>query len=358
MKVLQLIDSLHAGGAERVAVNFANALVSKIDESFICATREEGILKDSINKEVHYLYLNKKGTIDISAFRRLNKYIKLNNIDIIHAHSSSFFLASIIKIINKKIKIIWHDHYGNSEYLKNRKSNMLKYSSKYFSHVFCVNSKLEAWAKSYLKTSNISYLPNFAIKNDSKPVTNLFGENGKRIVCLANLRPQKDHFTLVNAFGDVVKNFPDWTLHCVGKDFKDDYSYNLKERITTLNLSNNVYLYGSKPDVSNILSQCEIGVLSSKSEGLPIALLEYGLANLAVVATRVGECAKVIETDAFGILINPKNTEELKNTILVLINDKNKRSQIASNFNKKVETQYSYHAIIDRVLTVYYRELN
>ena len=358
MKVLQLIDSLHAGGAERVAVNFANALVSKIDGSFICVTREEGILKNSIDKEVIYLFLNKKRTIDFGAIKRLNRFIKSNNIDIIHAHSSSFFLASIIKVINNKIKIVWHDHYGNSEYLKYRKSNILKFTSKYFSYVFCVNKNLEAWAKSYLKVSNLSYLPNFAIKSDIKPVTDLFGENGKRIICLANLRPQKDHITLVNAFSEVVENYPDWTLHCVGKDFKDEYSLNLKERIKSLNLSNNVYLYDSKPDVSNILSQCEIGVLSSKSEGLPIALLEYGLSNLAVVATRVGECATVIENDEFGVLINPENVEELKNAIQVLINDTNTRSQLANNFNNKIETQYSYHAIIERVLVVYNSILN
>ncbi len=38
MKVLQLIDSLHAGGAERVAVNYANALASRVEKSFLCAT--------------------------------------------------------------------------------------------------------------------------------------------------------------------------------------------------------------------------------------------------------------------------------------------------------------------------------
>lgn len=353
MRVLQLIDSLHAGGAERVAVNFANLLTDEIDASFICSTREEGILKSSINKNVNYLFLDKKITLDIAAIKKLNRYVKTNKIDIVHAHSSSFFLASIIKLLNKNLKIVWHDHYGNSEFLNKRKSGILKFCSKYFSHVFCVNKNLVDWAKQYLKTSDISYLPNFAVKNEINAETELLGLDGKRIVCLANLRPQKDHFTLLKAFHEVVKKHPDWTLHCIGKDFEDDYSNSVKKMIKSLKLSNNVYLYGSKPDVSNILKQCDIGVLSSRSEGLPIALLEYGLNGLAVIATKVGECPSVIETKENGILINPENVDELKNALYLLIENDNTRYGISQNFGKKVEEEYSANTIMSKIINIY-----
>lgn len=42
MKVLQLIDSLSVGGAERVAVNLANGLAEAGVQSYLCATRQEG----------------------------------------------------------------------------------------------------------------------------------------------------------------------------------------------------------------------------------------------------------------------------------------------------------------------------
>ena len=353
MRVLQLIDSLHAGGAERVAVNFANLLAEHIDESFICSTREEGILKRSINKNVKYLFLNKKSTLDFAAIIKLKKYVKSNNIDIIHAHSSSFFLATLIKFISKDVKVVWHDHYGNSEFLMDRKSNVLKFCSKYFSYIFCVNKNLETWANQYLNTNQISYLPNFAIKNNLKPETKLSGVTGKKVICLANLRPQKDHVTLINSFSEVLKVYPEWSLHCVGKDFNDEYSDSLKKIIKSYNIVNNVYLYGSRPDISNILEQCEIGVLASKSEGLPIALLEYGQHELAVIATKVGECENVIETEENGILINPMNEKELTDGLLLLIQDENKRNKISYNFKRKVEAQYSANAIVLKLVSKY-----
>lgn len=60
MRVVQIIDSLHPGGSERIAVSMANGLAGKVEVSHICVTREEGILKETICKKVQYLYLNKK----------------------------------------------------------------------------------------------------------------------------------------------------------------------------------------------------------------------------------------------------------------------------------------------------------
>ena len=353
MRVLQLIDSLDAGGAERVAVNIANALSDQTEGSFLCTTRKEGLLKESLSQNVGYLFLNKTKTIDLGAIKKLRNFIKKNSVNIIHAHSSSFFLATIIKVLNPKIIIIWHDHYGNSEFLENRKFGALKWCSKYFSHVFSVNKPLQKWAKNVLKFKNSSYLPNFAVANKTLSVTSVKGIYGKRIVCLANLRPQKDHITLLLAFKEVLKTFPDWTLHCVGKDFNDVYSKLIKEKIEEFKLYNSVYLYGSKPDVFNILSQCDVGVLSSKSEGLPLALLEYGFAKLPVVSTNVGECVNVISNAKNGFLVEASSVPELANALKYLIKNKDLRHTFAKVFNKHVEKCYSKNAQIETIIKVY-----
>lgn len=353
MRVLQLIDSLETGGAERVAVNLANVLSTEIEQSFLCATRKEGLLGESLSGDVKYLFLNKQKTIDFKAIKRLGAFVKTNNIDIIHAHSTSFFLATIVKIFNKKTSIIWHDHYGNSEFLESRKNGILKICSKYFSHIFSVNRNLENWAKRKLKVRSVSYLPNFATTDKSLSITKLNGVSEKRIVCLANLRPQKDHFTLIEAFKSVNNLYPDWTLHCVGKDFDDEYSEKVKSKVKTLNLSKSVFFYGSKPDVYNILSQCEIGVLSSKSEGLPIALLEYGLAGLAVIATNVGECNNVVKDKVNGFLISSLDYEMLSNGLIKYIDNKKLRSEYSKYYKNYIQEHFSEKSQLEKIIKIY-----
>ena len=60
MRIIQLIDSLEAGGAERMAVSYANALAQEIEFSALVATRKEGPLLNQIESNVPYLFLNKK----------------------------------------------------------------------------------------------------------------------------------------------------------------------------------------------------------------------------------------------------------------------------------------------------------
>ncbi|MBU3822723.1 glycosyltransferase [Flavobacteriaceae bacterium XHP0103] len=353
MKVLQLIDSLHAGGAERVAINNANALCNRIDASYLCATREEGVLKDSLSQQVGYLFLNKKAALDFKAIYKLHKFVRKNVINIVHAHSSSFFVGTLLKLLNPKLVLIWHDHYGKSEFLDTRPKLFLKFCSRFFNHVFCVNTKLEAWNKKQLKTKSISYLSNFAVLIHKEKITKLKGKEGKRIVCLANLREQKDHITLIKAFEKVLKSTSGWTLHLVGKDFNDAYSKKVKAFIKQQYLEASVFLYGSCPDTLNILNQASIGVLSSKSEGLPLALLEYGLAGLPVVATKVGDCSKVISTAEEGMLVAPERDDLLAKSLIDLIGKTDLRIVMGQRLKSKVVNSFSEASVVEALITVY-----
>lgn len=358
MRVLQLIDSLNIGGAERIAVNFANALVSEIDRSYLCVTRQEGDLKTFLYSDVNYLFLEKKKTVDLKAFKKLKKFVKHEKIDIIHAHSSSYFTAYIIKKMYPKVKVIWHNHFGNSHALKGIDYKILKLCSLKFSHIYCVNEILVDWAKELLNTKSVSFLLNFTELDNNAPLTFLHGNEGKRIVCLANFRSIKGHEILLKAFKIVSNKNNDWSLHCVGKNFEDEYYKNILGLVSELELKQRVYLYNSKTDVANILSQAEIGVLSSKSEGLPLALLEYGLSSLAVVCTNVGYCSTIIANGSSGVLVEKEDALQLANAILDLIQSNELRNRYSENLNKSVVQNFGKTSVVEKMITDYKAIIN
>jgi len=351
MRIVQIIDSLEAGGAERMAVNYANALSKKIEFSGLIASRKEGLLSNQIDQKVTYLFLKKRRRIDFRAIFRLRKYLKSNKIDIIHAHSSSFFIAVLVKFTLPGIKIIWHDHYGISQDLTYRKNPVLKFASIFFKGIISVNSALKDWAKSYLWCHNNVYFPNFIIEGSTlvdKQILN--GSAGKRIVCVANLRPQKNHELLINAANIVKDKFADWTFHLLGKDFEDSYSEKLKKKVNDLGLDKNIFFYGTTNNIGLALQQCQIAVLPSSSEGLPLAILEYGLYKLPVIATDVGEVSKIISSYQEGLIIESGNLRELITAIEKLITDENYRNQIALALHTKIQLNFSETIIIDEYL--------
>ena len=353
MRVLQLIDSLEAGGAERVAVNMANGLAKKNDASFLCTTRSEGLLKSSINTEVGYLNLKRTKTLDFKALKHLKHFIKSQDIDIIHAHSTSIYTAVLVILLGVKVKLVWHDHYGKSEFLEQRPSLALKFCSFFIAHVFAVNDKLVTWSKQTLGLKNVTYLANFVTFSNQEARTHLKGEAGFRIVCLANLRAQKDHETLINAFELLIKEHPKYTLHLIGKDFNDDYSNQIKHLIRKLHLNDKVFIYGSCTDTFEVLKQADIGILSSKSEGLPLSLLEYGLMGLPVVCTNVGDCNKVITHKENGLLIASENDVILYESLVYLASNPIFSKEIGDNLKKTISENFSENSILDQVILTY-----
>jgi glycosyltransferase involved in cell wall biosynthesis len=347
MRIAQIIDSLEVGGAERMAVNYANSLAKKIEFSGLVATRNEGPLLKQINKNVDYLFLNKARVIDFKSVIRLRHYIVKNKITILQAHSSSFFIAVLVKLVYPKVKIIWHDHYGISQDLTTRKNWSLKIGSLFFSGIVSVNSALKNWANSYLWCNKIIYLPNF-IEHSSVLNENVIlkGSDGKRIICVANLRPQKNHELLIDVAQRIHRKFPDWTFHLAGKDFNDVHSLSLKKRVTDLELQNAVFFYGTVNNVPLILEQSEIAVLTSISEGLPLALLEYGFHSMPVVATDVGEISKIISSEKVGILVDSDDLNQFEVAIQKLIENLAYRREVGLQLNKVIKQQYSEESII------------
>lgn len=352
MRIVQLIDSLEAGGAERMAVSYANALSKKVDFSGLVVTRVEGSLKHHLNDSSFYLFLKRKKIIDFKALLAFRKHLITNKIDIIHAHSTSVFFAFLVKFLVPKIKIIWHDHYGNSEMLEGRKSIVLKFISFFLYGIVSVNHQLKKWSSQKLYCKKVIYLPNFTVKEMDSIIleTKLKGVDGKRILCLANLRPQKNHQLLLSVAKRLIKKHPDWTFHLVGKDFEDEYSNKIKESIASNKLENNVFLYGSRNDIISIINQADIGVLTSNSEGLPVALLEYGIGRLSVVSTDVGEISSIIETELNGFLTATNDIDGFLIALEFLIDNAQERLIFGEKLFKIITTTYAEEPVVEKYL--------
>jgi len=347
MRILQLIDSLEAGGGEKMAVSYANALVKEIEFSGLVATRKEGPLLHQINEKVSYLFLKKKKVIDIKALFQLRNYIKKNKVAIVHAHSTSFFLAFLLKISSPYLKIIWHNHYGNSEFSSVKRLFSLKMAIPFFYGVIAVNQKLKIWAEQKLGCKNVIYLPNFpSNETDVTSHAILQGIDGKRILSLANLRDHKNHFLLLEVAQKLMHSHPEWTFHLVGKDFEDEYSRKIKDLILEYNLENNVFLYGSKQDVAFILKQSAIAVLTSKTEGLPVALLEYGLYKKPVVVTAVGEIPFIIQNKINGLVVPSQNGPLFYEALVSCVDDTEFRNELGNRLFETVIENFSEEAII------------
>jgi glycosyltransferase involved in cell wall biosynthesis len=137
----------------------------------------------------------------------------------------------------------------------------------------------------------------------------------------------------------------------VGKDFEDDYSQTIKNKIVALALQKQVFLYGSQSDVVSILQQSTIGVLTSKSEGLPVSVLEYGRQALPVVVTAVGALPDMIVSEKTGCIVPSGDVQGFYEALVRLIEDEPIREKMAKAFQTVVQDRYTASAIVSHYLT-------
>ncbi|SKB60466.1 Glycosyltransferase involved in cell wall bisynthesis [Salegentibacter holothuriorum] len=349
LRVLQLIDTLKPGGAERMAVNLANSLVAEKETSYLCCTRDEGLLKKELGEGVGYLFLNKKNSLDLQAFLKLKGFLKKEDIELVHAHGTSWFWGVLLKLSGLKIKLVWHDHYGESEYLEQRNIRLLKPLSRYFDGIISVNNDLKAWAVKRLKCRAVIQLNNFIMvsySGNSREV--LKGSSSDfKIVCVANLRAQKDHLNLLEAFEKL--NIKGVSLHLIGADPDTVYSKKVREEIKKS--EKEIYYYDNFFQVSRPLREAHLGVLSSRSEGLPLALLEYALAGLPVVYTDVGQCKEVTAGNALGVPAD--NSDALAAAIKKYYLNSEVRKQDARCLQNRIKKLYSKEETLPLLLKFY-----
>ncbi len=361
LRVLCIIDSLRAAGSERMAVNIANGLAKNGVKTYLCASHRAGPLVDFIHPDVTSFVLGKRHAFDVVRFIRLYRYVKRERIDLIHAHSTSFFWAVFLKLLLPHLIVVWHDHYGlriqgNSklyDYLLRRFKHVLDYT-------IVVSEELKEYAINTLKMDlkKVCYIQNFPILSKAKGAFELdnfpIKISKNKLISVANIRPEKDHFLMLDAFSEVKKEFADAQLYLVGGYSTDAYLEKVMNYINdNPDIKNDVHYLGSRNDVIDLLETCDLALLSSQREGLPVSLLEYGLAGIPIVSTNVGDCGRVLQYGKFGSVVNEPNKESFSAAVLEKLRDKEAAKIQALEFQKEVIENYSESSVILALVKLY-----
>jgi len=355
--VVHVVDALNIGGAERVAINLVNLLPRDRYVPYLCTTRSEGPLSSFVSPHVTRLCLERHGRLDTGAMRQFLRFLDERGIRIVHAHASALFFATLARALSRRIALVWHDHYGRADFA-DRPAWLYRLATRNVAGVIAVNQTLSSWCSRHLhfRADRIWYVPNLVPDAAASPGVDpvaLPGEPGKRLVCVANFRPQKDHPTLLRAMTIVQRQVPGAHLLLIGDSADPAYVASIRAQIASLQLEPSVSYLGPRNDVASILRGCDIGVLSSASEGLPLALLEYGNAGLAAVATTAGQCPEVLNHGDAGVLVPPQSPDDLARALVSLLNNERDRLHFAARFQARVEEQYSPGRIIHRICEVY-----
>lgn len=174
------------------------------------------------------------------------------------------------------------------------------------------------------------------------------------IICLSRLSPEKDVTNLLESFALLAPDFRGARLAIAGEG---RLRKTLEWHVDLLGLRGSVNLLGSvaRDKISDLLFASDVFALSSREEGLSLAVLEAMAAGLPVAATRVGGLPEAVREGETGVLAPPQNPRAFADALSTLLSSSEKRRRMGRAGLSRVAERFSDTAMIASTFTLYDR---
>jgi len=352
VKVLQLISSGGYYGAENMLLNLCasqdtvgcqNSLllfynVHTPNVEFYERARRRGI---SV-RMVHC-----KGRADWRAVRQIEEYIQEDAIDVVHTHGYKADLYGFLAAwrLSKPVVATCHNWVGGTTAL-GIYNHLDRLALKKFGALAAVSDEVaQRLLDAGVPAEKIKTIANgidVQAFEHAQPLPVLSFTNEKVIGMVARLDLQKGFEYLLRAVRELCHTFAGLKVVIVGEG-PDRQA--IEEMVKEYGLQSNVVLAGQHSDMPAVYAAMDIFVLPSLNEGLPMTILEAMAASRPVVATRVGAIPKVITDGVNGLLVNPRDTEGLRNAITSLLSDPERCRQMGEKAHDWVSRNYTSEAM-------------
>jgi len=356
MRVLQVINSLRTGGAERLlaeSIPFYQTKVKKMDILVLDSTKTEfySFLKKNSNSTLFYnSYL---GVYNILQIFRIIPY--LFKYDIIHVHLfPSLYWVVFAKIISfSKVKLVYTEH---STYNKRRNHRFLSKIDKIvYSKIDAIVSITESVQKNLIDHLRFKSSAKFRVISNGVNLQRFFPILDTRItkkgqsknftiIQVSSFSPQKDQNTLIQS----LNYLPEWVnVILVGKGkLKNE----CEELVRNLDLTERVSFLGVRSDIPELINSADLVVLSSIWEGFGLAAVEGMACGKPVIASDVPGLSDVVRN--YGILFNPSDSKDLSSKIQKFIYDRDFYEKIRRKCIERADS-YKIENMVNEYFKVY-----
>jgi L-malate glycosyltransferase len=365
LRVALCIDSLAVGGTELNAVRTAERLRARGIDAILLVLRAEGPLGQRCEQAripmIAFPIPRMASPRSVVRGVELMRLFRRLRIDVVHTQDrySNAFVVPWARLAGLRVlasRRWWDVHPSRALGFANRIAFRL-------AHGVVANSARVAdlvQAVDGVSRDKVTIIPNF-LDDAALEVPTREGQLALRdtlgvprdalvIGCVANLRPVKDHRTLLSAFARVAAGRPHLVLCLVGDGaLRPD----LQQQTAGLGIAGIVVFSGTRSDAVNWHSAFDISVLTSLSEGFPNSVIEAMAAGRPVIATDVGGTPDAIHNEVTGFLVPPGGVEPLAHAMDQLLDNAGLRARMGQVGRAEAARRYHASVVLPAVEQLY-----
>ncbi|ESU27262.1 hypothetical protein FLJC2902T_19650 [Flavobacterium limnosediminis JC2902] len=362
MRVLQIINSLGTGGAEKLlldtiplyrkaGIEMDILLFWNNNHQFVNALKELDICNVIVLQESE----NYKDIYSLSHILKLRKHLK--NYDIAHVHlfPAQYFTVLANILIGGKCKLIFTEHNTTNRRIQKSYFQFIeRFIYSHYEKLVCISDEISDIYKKYLpafenKFTIINNGVNLETITKANPISRSdiqpsVKNSDKLLLQVSAFRPQKDQKTLIKAMGLLPD---DVVLVLVGDGETRQECENL---VAEMSLEKRVFFVGQRMDIPRLLKTADLILLSSNYEGLSLSSIEGMASGRAFVASDVPGLSEIVS--GAGILFECSNPKDLANRIQELLENEELYNQTVANCQLRAQ-QYDIQLMIQKHIALY-----
>lgn len=363
-KILIIENSLYVTGAFNAIFNLTQKLRSNFD--FIYAIPERSQIKSILEKESYLVYEIKKANITKSprailypyylyrSARQLINIYKKENCLIVHLNDFTNLNGALAKILYAKINLIYH--------IRLLKSSYIRILHPFFStSVLYTADKVIAVSKAVLndlpERNNITQVYDIVTPEKiSEQWDGLKKTSEMKILYLGNYTPGKNQHEAIEGFNLFLKLYPKAQLHFYGNyDLikMKNYKIELKNRVKTLNIDENVYFNGKSKDVENLMKKFDVVLNLSLSESFSLVTIESILYGVPIVVYNSGGPKEITENGKRAILLEDFKPATISTALENIANNPEKYKRLAKNSQLWAQEKFLEEISMEKMRLIY-----
>jgi len=367
IRIMHVSSLLQFGGLERIIRNFASYLDPKVYEFSACALDADGVFGEEIRAMgLPVFVLGKKQGVDVRMPFALYRLFQAERIDIVHTHNFSPLLYAAIPARLAGVKVLIHTEHARTKFPDTwRRMVAERWLSRVVDVITAVSPQVKQDLVQYENIrperiqviwNGIDTTPQVSSVRPSDLRRTLGIAPGDQIVGVCcRLAAQKGVTYLLQAVPAILAKHPGTVFLIVGDG---DLRGELERTTADLGLGDRVIFTGFRSDVADILRILDVYVLPSLFEGTPLGLLEAMLTGKAVVATKVGSNAEVVEDGISGRLVEPRRPDQLADAINSMLSSPGERERMERLACERVRSLFSLERMMREYDTLYRSRLD
>jgi len=363
LRIVQVAESLDVGGAERVVVDLSNALARNHEVGVLCVKRI-GELASQLSPEVGVRCLDKGEGLDFGLPRRLARLLREAQADVVHIHHWGVFLEATLGASMAKVPVILHTAHGKypshgtgatQSIKKALRHWMERRVSRHCKRIVCVSEALLSHTVQEvgLRSELLQTIVNGIDVPEAAPQPPARSGDEFVFAAVGRLAAVKNYPMMLEAFAQAASESSRMRLLIAGDGPE---RARVEALIAERKLGSKVLMLGFVKDVSSVLKRADAYVISSISEGTPMAVLEGMRAGLPVIATRVGGLPSVIRDHETGLLVPSGDVAAMSRAMLELAGDRAAARKMGEKAYRHVLRNFSLGSMVAAYETLYARE--